>query len=291
MPDIEELERSLQPPDDARYGAPDLARIRQEGARLRRRRQLAVGGAGLALAACVTTTALVVPGMLRDEARQPARPDPADVATSPSGLVDACRDGENSTETTSLVFGGGDPTVKSMATTRHRVSLALESADGRYWADCFVSLDNQEFRAGMTVYPVQGTATDFSSYAGPGCGLVDGEVDADCHTFATGFVDRRPPEVVAAQVTTGDGETTTIRSRDGFLVFEHLGRLPEGVETDEMGLPTDFVAIRRVVFLDSDAQPIAAQAMDGTGDGPDGERIGDLPTLTAFPALRGDPVY
>ena len=53
----------------------------------------------------------------------------------------------------------------------------------------------------------------------------------------------------------------------------------------------NFQALARITFLDAAGDPIAAQSLDGSGTGEDHEKIGDLPTLSAFPGTYGEPVY
>ena len=294
MPTIEELRRGLRPPEDAWLGNADLGRIRREGGRLRQRRRLAVTGAVGAVAACTAAVALLVPGALSDGPSSRTDPGVAqapDDALSDTALVAQCRQGEITQDTTDRLFGSGDPTVQAVVRTRHQARLALESADGKYWADCFVNLDQQEFASGMTVYPIGGTSAGLQYGSGPGCGLVGGNVDASCGTFWTSWVDRRPAAVAAAEVTTADGVTTTVPSRNGYLVLNHLGKLPDGVEMTENGLPMRFEPISRITFLDADGRPLASESQDGSGRGPDGEQVKDLPPLSAYPGRYGDPLY
>jgi hypothetical protein len=90
-------------------------------------------------------------------------------------------------------------------------------------------------------------------------------------------------------VVTEDGRTTTVPSRNGYLVLNYIGDMPDGTSMAD-GLPPDFQGISRITFLGEDGKPIAAQALDGSGSGPDGEKIGDLPTLTRYPGRYGDPL-
>ena len=162
--------------------------------------------------------------MLSDDA--PTREDGtlfADAPRTDAALLDKCSNGNSSDDATGLVFGAGDPTVESVMRNAHQVRLALESADGKYWGDCFVNLDSQEFSSGLTVYPIGGRRSSLEYGSGPGCGLVDGDTDPTCTTFWTSWVDRRPAEVAAAKVVTANGVTTTVPSRNGYLVFNYLG--------------------------------------------------------------------
>ena len=42
------------------------------------------------------------------------------------------------------------------------------------------------------------------------------------------------------------------------------------------------------LHLDAAGEPIAAEAFDGSGTGPDRDRVDGLPRLSAFPSLRAD---
>ncbi|HEY7042975.1 MAG TPA: hypothetical protein VH419_04835, partial [Nocardioidaceae bacterium] len=141
MPGIDELERGLQPPEDLALGGPDLAAIRGEGRRLRRRRQLLSAGVAAAVTAGVATAALAVPQALDhgDEQTQAAGTVTAP-PTKDSDLLERCRNGENSPHAVALLFDPGTPTVEAVSRSPHGVSLAIESADARYWAECHIAL-------------------------------------------------------------------------------------------------------------------------------------------------------
>lgn len=264
---------------------------------LRRRRWLsAAGAAAVVLATAGTVNAVAHDGSSRTSSHVPAATQAPTAAASPTPdgahLLRSCRNGNASDRAVGLIFGSGTPTVKAVNRTSHQVLLAIESGDGSHWAECFIHLDNQEFASGMTVYDSSGRSTETSYSFGPGCGLVDNGVDASCKTFAVGWVDRRPAEVAGVEFAMGDGTTTTVESPDGYVVLNYLAELPAGTEMGEYGLPGDFQPFHRITFLDADGNPIAAEAQDGSGSGPDGERVGDLPLLSAFPALRSaQPIY
>jgi hypothetical protein len=159
--------------------------------------------------------------------------------------------------------------------------LAIEAADGQHWADCFINLESAEFASGMTVYDASGRSTDTSYSFGSGCGLVDGDVDESCTTFVVSWVDRLPSSVAAVRFDLYDGTSPTVAAEDGYVVLNHLGQDPAGVGESDLRQP-----IERVTYLDAAGEPIAAQAMDGSGTGPDRERVDGLPLLSAFPSLR-----
>lgn len=251
---------------------------------MRRRRSVAAFGAAVAVVAVAGTAWAVAPG--GSSSSTPVASAHDDPPTTDQGLLDSCRGGNQSFRATRAMFGAGEPTVKAVSRTEHQAIAAIESADGDYWAECFVHLDSQEFASGMTVWPAAGQDRDSSYSTGPGCGLVDGKVDPDCGTFSVDWVDRRPAEVAAVEFVTADGRTTTVQSHDGYIVFNYLGRLPEGAPTEPTFM--DFSPIRTITFLDASGTPIAAEAQDGSGTGPDHERVGDLPSIREYPGLRGD---
>jgi hypothetical protein len=253
------------------------------GKRVRARRRLA---GAVTLAAAVVVIAGTATGRVggrghADSAVEPVTMPPTSTAT----LLTACRDGNQSEAKTYAIFGAGEPVVKAVVQTDYQAELAIESADGSHWASCFVHPPhaNAEFPAGMEVHTTAGTdRTAGLSYSyGTGCQLADGNADTTCGTFHVDWVDRRPDVVAAARVETMDGRTTTVPSRDGYLVFNYLAELPEGAPRPMDG---DFQPLRRITFLDATGTPIAAQALDGSGKGEDRERVGKLPSLGAFPS-------
>jgi hypothetical protein len=277
------LDDALSPEPPARPVSSDVA----AGRRLLRRRRAVVTLGSAALVAVAGTAWAMAPGSGTSAtdhgtgiATQPSSP------TTDASLLDRCRDGNQSERATAAIFGADDPVVKAVSRTEHQVLLAIESGDGSHWAECFVHLDNQEFASGMTVWDASGRDRDSSYSFGPGCGLADGGVDPDCRTFSVSWVDRRPAAVAAVEFVTGDDRTTTVRSRDGYIVFNHLGAVPPGAPRDPMSWT--FPPIRTITFLDASGRPIAAEAQDGSGSGPDHERIGDLPSIREYPGLRGD---
>lgn len=279
------LERATaDAPPPPGYGA-ELAAGRR---RLRRRRLATTTTSVLATAA--VAGGLVAASDVLD--REPRAVD-VPVATPPDDaaeLLQACREGNQSERATRLVFGDGTPTVTASVRTHHQVILAIESAGGRYWAECFVHLDDQEFASGMTVYDSAGTSTSTSWSSGGGCGLEQTRA-GECTTWTVATVDRLPEEVAAVRYDLGDGTSTTVPAADGYVVLNTANQLPDG-ERVHLGGDVSFEALTRVTYLDAAGTALAAQAFDGTGSGPDGEKINGLPLLEAYPSLRQDqPIY
>jgi hypothetical protein len=79
MNDLETFRAALQAPTDAAHGALDLDRIMQQGGRLRRRRRLLAGAAGLA-----TALVLVTGGVQAGRAFAPPAPGVSVAAPGPS---------------------------------------------------------------------------------------------------------------------------------------------------------------------------------------------------------------
>jgi hypothetical protein len=250
------------------------------GRRLLRRRRgvVAVGAASL------VAVAAVVGGVAWSAADRPAQgPGVSAAPSSAADLLDACRKGNQSARATQLMFGAGDPRIKVETQTPVQTVLALEAADGRHWAWCWIGPRSAEFPSGMEVYDATGTTRNSMYSSAPACA---GSTD-DCRAFSLVVVDRRPEEVAAVEFWTADGERTTVESVDGYIVLNYVGTVPEGTAMTPEGVPVDFAPMKRITFLDHSGAPIAAEAQDGSGEGPDGEWIPGLPSIREFPALRG----
>jgi hypothetical protein len=244
----------------------------------RRRTGVAVGTLSLVVAATALAGSLVVAGGDPGEVPAAGRP------ISDTDLLAACRDGNQSERATQLMFGGGDPEIKVVSKSARRTALALEAADGKHWAYCWVDVQGAEFPAGMDVYDATRTTPNSMFSSAPACA----GATEDCREFAFTVVDRRPEEVAAVEFRTADGERTTVESVDGYVVLNHVGDLPDGVALTPEGLPLDFAPLERITFLDADGRPMAAEVYDGSGSGPDHEWVDGLPSIREFPALRGD---
>ncbi len=273
MPDIEELERE---PPAARRRAVRRARPRRPS-----------GGRAPVCAPVAAGRRRGGPGSGRlrrdDRARRPRdavrrRPQPATDAGPCRRAPRRRRTGrqvprrqQQRRETTSLVFGAGDP--RSSRHAHHAgtgCSLALESADGRYWARLLRDPRQPGVPLRHDGLPHRREATDLSSYAGPGCGLVDGEVDPTCPRSRPGSSTAARRRWSPRRWRPANGARRPCRSRNGYLVFEHLGGLPDGVE-DRRGrrCPTDF----RPCDGSSSWTPTPSRSPrrpdgSGTGDGP-----------------------
>jgi len=273
----ERLDSALREADDPTLGTTVDADIRL-GRRLLRRRQ---GAAVLGAVSVVAAAALAV-GAVASTGGTTGGPTVAAAPTSEAELLAACRDGNQSDRATEAMFGGGDPTIKVENHSEYQTVLALEAADGRHWAWCSIQSGRAEFPSYMEVYDAGGTTRNSMYSSGAIC-----RVPSECHRFSVAVVDRRPAEVAAVEFRTADGVRTTVESVDGYIVLNHVGTTPEDTALTPEGLPVDFAPIERITFLDANGTPIAAEAQDGSGAGPDGEWIAGLPSITEFPALRG----
>lgn len=261
-----------------------------EGRRRLFRRRLGSAIAGGVTAVVVIGGGLAVaagddPGHAQDPVAQAPRAD------DQAALLESCRNGNQSKGATDDVFGAGTPVVKNVVETDFQIVLALESADGAYWGQCWIHLLSAEFGSGMTVYPSDPTVQDEgvssvgTSYTvGGGCGLVDGDLPPQCTTWFVQWVDRLPSEVAAVRFELADGTTTTVVAQDGYVVLNVLNEIAGKVTYDPESGTDVRVAITRIFYLDPTGAPIAAQ---GSGDRP----LDGLPPLTAYPSIRGAEIY
>lgn len=267
--------------------APPLERDLGAGRSRLRRRRLATGAASVLAVGALAGSAYSLGAGASDHQRG----QDTTVAVPPDGAaeyLDKCRNGNHSDQAAAAMFDPGTPTIEASARTDLRLTLALLAADGKHWAECWINLQSQEFGSGMTVHAATGRSTLHSNSFGIGCGLVDGGRDPNCRAFSATWVDRLPEQVAAVEFRTGDGESTVVRGKDGFVVFEYLGRLPAGVPSDPITWMDDFLPVTRITYLDASGAPLAAEAMDGSGWGEDHDRVGSLPPLSKYPSLRTD---
>ncbi len=263
--------------------ATDLAAGRR---RLRRQRTLQLAAGSVALVTVLGATYGLVSGNSPQTARDlggltASAPPSDDVAA----LVEACRHGENTPEAIRQMFGAGAPTAAAVAQGPEQARLALLALDGAHWANCYVDLTGEaEFSASMEVWSTTGTSTDLLS-------TVSMCQEAECDEYSGTWVDRLPPEVARVDFTLADGTVQRVPTTDGFVAVVYQGKLRKPVTKDG---PDDYAiesGLIRVDYVAADGTVLAAQAMDGTGAGEDGERIAGLPLLKEYPSLRGAQTY
>jgi hypothetical protein len=280
------LDQATEEPPPAPAPGAEVA----EGRRRLLRRRLGSAVAGAVAAAVVVGGALAVttgadPGHAEDPVAEAPRAD------NQASLLDSCRDGNQSRDATQAVFGPGTPLVKNVVQTDFEIVLALESADGAHWGACWIHLLSAEFGSGMSVYPSdptvqdQGVSSEGTSYTtGGGCALVDGDLPAECPMWFVQWVDRLPSAVAAVRFELADGTTTTVPSRDGYVILNVLDPVAGAVSYDpEDGLEV-VDAIPRIYYLDAAGDPIAAQDSGRP-------QLDGLPPLSAYPSIRGAEQY
>jgi hypothetical protein len=260
-----------------------------EGRRLLRRRRL-VSAAGVAATVAVLAGGTAFVLQLDPGPQTLQGTEQVDPSSSPNeALLESCREGNQDDRATDLIFGSGLPRIASVVRTAHQAILAVESAGGRYWAECFVHFDAGEFRSGMTVYDGS-QRSRFPGYAsGAGCANA-AAVDGTCPDWSVWLVDRLPEQVAAVRFHLGDGTRETRPTQDGYVVLNILHRLPSDGGFDADGLLAGFDPILGVTYLDDAGNALAAERWDGSGVGPDHERVEGLPPLATYPSLRGNPL-
>ncbi|WP_154402681.1 hypothetical protein [Nocardioides speluncae] len=264
------------------------------------RRRLAVTGAGLAALAVVAGSAYAGTGLTEDSPdTQVATPG----ATADDQIIERCRtlDG-NSEEAVDAVYSVGHPTIVARAETPDQTTYVLMAADEKVWAECSLPRSGQTSptltyffppgpitSSGVRHFLAPGSSLRTAAAVGSGCALVEDSPDPGCRTFVVRVTDRLPAAVASVAFRTGDGKTTVVdRQASGFVLLDHVGELPDGVPADpsEWG---EFRALERVTYLDADGDPIAAGAMDGSGDPMKDERVAGLRSLEKYLSLKSNP--
>lgn len=278
------------------------------GRRRLARRRLAVTGAGVAALAVVAGSAYAGSGLTEDS------PD-TQVALAPGGgtsdaqIIEKCRTLPGSTkETVEAIYSVGRPTIAATTRATDRTTYVLMAKDKLVWAECSLPNAGQAgsppltyfwppgfgrpgpvTTTGLRYFLAPGTSTRTAAAVGSGCAWVDGSPDPDCRTFAVRLTDRLPAAVAAVQFRTGDGKTTVVeRSRNGFLTFDYVGRLPGGVPADPSAWG-EFRALERVTYLNAAGDPIAAGETVVSGDPMKDKRVAGLPELLKYGSLKGNP--
>lgn len=242
------------------------------------RRRVGIGVAAataLAVLAVVPATAL-----LRDD---PAPVEFVDVPDmTDQQVVDLCLTGNQSDRVTETFVASGRPALAVRGSAAATTTVALVSADGRYWADCFVHHDaGAEFGSGMTVYDTTLPSQRPGYSIGYACPDHDGPPMSPCPTFVVRLLDRLPNTVAAVDFRTADGRTTRVETDDrGFVLFAYEGAVPAGYPTDS-DEPIDWLT--RITYVGPSGEPIAASNMDHRADPPEG--VHGLPSINRYPSL------
>lgn len=256
--------------------------------RLRRRRLAEVVAAAAAVVAVTGSVALATGGSPDQDSVDPVAPRPATDAPSGSPEPGAPLTREQLTDLCAAelppgYFDGAERAVVAQATDLDTL-LALESADGRYWASCQVPRADPDGLPQVQAYDSQGQADGGWEYSyGPGCS----PATSACLYYALSAVDRVSPEVRSVRVELVDGTTRTSPVVDGYVVVDLLERLPAGARVEGSGRLDLTQPVHQVTYLDGQDRPLAAEVLDGTGAGPSGSGVAGLPRLSAYPSMRG----
>lgn len=262
--------------------ADDLA----AGRRSLRRRRLGMGAGALAALMIVGGTGYVAAEQLgpdgSDDGRVPAAAAPSTPADA--DLLAACRNGEATPAAIAALYDSGPPTVHVAARLGDTTQLAILAADRKAWGICTLSdADDAEFPADVQAF----RAVDATQAASLPVSLRYSQEDCfedDCAQTAMRLLTRLPAEVAAVRATLSDGTVHTAETdAEGFVNLQAVVAKPSG---DADG----FSEFSRIDYLGADGQVLAGQMWDGTGAGPDGERIEGLPLLAKYPSLAGEDI-
>lgn len=252
--------------------------------RRQRRRLVTVSAVGVALAAMVPVVLTQVGPF--DRASDPPRVTAVDglAALSDRQIVELCRQGNQGPKANELFFGSGTPAIRERGSVADMSRIVLMSADGRYWAQCFINhYAGAEFSAGIEgVHSTEDTSTGVPYTAGFTCKDLDGPPSPPCDTFMVMYVDRLQAPVAAVEFTTADGVSTTVGTDDGFVVFTYAGNVPAGYSKTELRRGEVFLS--RITYLSEDGTPLAAQKFGSSN--PEAMKVDDLPLLEAYPSQR-----
>lgn len=198
----------------------------------------------------------------------------------PASLIEACKTGAQTQESTDLVFGPGTPRIVGYSNTIDQTSLVLVAADGSAWADCFnadKTLDGAN--TVMNVYiPRPSTIAPFSA----GLSCPDQTPEAACDQFVIDKVDRLPADIAQVEFRTVDGVTTTIDTDQyGFVVFDYQG-IPPQIYTEDP-TPPRIPWITQTTYLDEAGNVLATNRWTDSTLQP--QRVKGIPELATYPSL------
>ncbi len=279
---------------DAPPAPPVFTDLEAGRTRLRQRRLASVAAGALALVVISGGIGLATRGASEDHGQDPISPpsqssEPVPIPDPPVGISDAELLRDCSAGSLRQPYFDGAETVPVALVTAYQAVLAIESADGRYWAECTFDLGPPSERTGSGMsYDSQGTTQGYQSAVDAGCA----PRSSACPFYAWSTVQRVSPQVAAVQVELTDGYTETVPAVRGYYVVNLLRPLPEGASVDERGLLLGLDSrnvVHRITYLDAAGTPIAAAALDGSGSGDGGFQVDDLPVAwDAYPSMKGE---
>lgn len=258
-----------------------LGRCREGHRRHRRRLALGAAAAGILVVAPIAALAL---------GRSEPRADTAVVDVSDMSdreVLARCLDGNQSPRATARFVASGEPQVRLRGTVAEMSTIVLVSADGHYWADCFINhYDGAEFSSGMLVYDGTVGAGGVGFSSGFTCKDLDGPPTPACPTFMVDYVDRLPEPIASVDFITADGQTTNVPTVDGFVLFTYEGQVPTGWSRTEDDPRRPWLV--QVTYRDADGQALAASRV---GTFVRDRKVGDLPLTDRYPSLRSQPLW
>ena len=263
--------------------------------RLRQRRFASVAAGALAVLVVAGGVGIATRGSTEGRGQDPIDPIAPPSASSepisgpgpPDGLTDARLLRSCDTGRLPRPYFDGAEKVAISQTTYYQAVLAIESADGRYWAECTVVFGGRPDRSPFSLpYDSAGTIQGFQSSTDTGCI----PVTSACRYYAWSTVNRVSPEVASVEVELTDGSVQTFPAVRGHYVINLLQPLPEGASVSEKGQLLGLDGrdtVHRITYLDASGTALAAAALDGSGTGEGGFEVDGLPLLwDAYPAMK-----
>ena len=260
--------------------------------RLRQRRFASLTAGALAVVVVAGGVGLATRGGTDDRGQDPITPpsttsEPIPVPDPPRGVTAATLLEDCDTDDLPSPYFNGTETVAIARSTHYQAVVAIESANGRYWAECTVVFGGEPDRVPtLEAYDSVGTTQGFQSVTDTGCT----PLTSACRYFAWSTANRVAPEVTGIEVELTDGSVHDFPAVRGHYVINILQPLPEGASVAEDGqlLGLDSDVVHRITYFDAAGTPLAAAALDGSGSGEGGFQVDGLPIAwDAYPSMKG----
>ena len=162
-----------------------------------------------------------------------------------ASLLDSCRQGNQSRKATAAVFGRGHAGGQGRRGDRLRDRRGPRVGRRRLLGRVLDPPPQRRVRLGDDRLPVRpgrpgrpgraGQSLGTSYTTGGGCALVDGDLPPECQHWFVQWVDRLPRDVAAVRFDLADGTTTTVPSRDGYVILNVLNQVAGDVRYDPRG--------------------------------------------------------